>query len=77
MQIEKRIAELRGAIADGEYDPGSDLVADEIVAKLGLVRRGRRRIEAINGGRFEPEASPPKRRFHSRPQPDARLSQAH
>jgi hypothetical protein len=76
MKIEKRITELRGAIAAGEYAPGSDLVAGEIVAKLGLVRRARRRIEATNGAPFEPEAAPPKRRFDPLPQPGRPLSEA-
>jgi hypothetical protein len=61
MQIETRIAELRQAIAAGEYAPSPELIAGAILAKLDLIRRARRRIEAGEDASFE--AAPPKRRF--------------
>ncbi len=61
-----RLAELRRAIAAGEYAPNSQLVAGEILAKVRIVGRVRRRIEALDGPRFEPEARPPARRFAPR-----------
>lgn len=62
-----RLAELRRAIAAGDYAPDSRLVAGEILTKVGIVGRVRRRIEALDGPRFEPEARPPARRFAPRP----------
>jgi hypothetical protein len=76
MHTETRIEELRRAIDAGEYAPSADAVAGEIVATLALIRRARRRIEALNGGRFEPEAAPPRRRFEPRPLPTERFSEA-
>jgi hypothetical protein len=77
MQAETRITELRTAMAAGEYAPAPDLIAGEIVAKLRLISRARRRIEALDGARFDPETAPPKRRFGPHPQPGRRLSEAH
>jgi hypothetical protein len=63
MQAETRTAELQRAIAAGEYAPSSDAIAAEIVTKLVLIRRARRRIDAATGASFEPETAPPQRRF--------------
>jgi hypothetical protein len=69
MQTETRITELRCAIAAGEYAPGADLVAGEIVAKLLLVRRARTRIQAMDAGGLQPDAAPATRRFDSGSEP--------
>jgi hypothetical protein len=74
-QAAQRVAELRRAVAAGEYDPAPELMAGEIVAKLSLVRLARRRIQALDGATFEPEAVPPRRRFEPRPQPARRLAE--
>jgi hypothetical protein len=71
----QRVAELRRAVAGGEYDPAPELIAGEIVAKLSLLRLARRRIQALDGATFEPEAAPPRRRFEPRPQPAKRLAE--
>jgi hypothetical protein len=73
----QRVAELQRAFAAGEYDPAPELLAGEIVAKLVLLRRARRRIAALDGAGFEPEAAPRKRQFDPRPEPGTRLSEAH
>jgi hypothetical protein len=64
----ERVAELRRAIAAGEYAPGADLVAGQLLATVGLIRRIRRRIEDLAESRFEPGVPPPTRRF--RPEPE-------
>ena len=70
----QRVAGLRRAIAAGEYDPAPELIAEEIVARLSLIRLARRRILALDGATFKREAGPPRRRFDPRPQPASRLS---
>lgn len=65
---QRRVDELRRAIVAGEYAPRSDLVAEAVLAKVGTIRRARRRIE--DGPRFEPEARPPRGRFERRAEPE-------
>jgi hypothetical protein len=65
----RRVAELRRAIVAGEYAPDPDRVAGQILATLGLIRKARRRFEALGGPRFEPEGLPPTRRFRARAEP--------
>jgi hypothetical protein len=64
MQTETRIAELRRAIAAGEYDPPADEIAAAIVSKLLLIRRARRRILAMDAARDDRSVATPTRRFH-------------
>jgi hypothetical protein len=71
----QRVAELRRAVAAGEYAPAPDLIAGEMVAKLRLISRARRRIEALNDARFQPEAAPPRRGFEREQPPGERLSE--
>ena len=74
MQTETRIAELRRAIAAGEYAPPADAIAGAIVSKLVLIRRARRRILAMDGARLQPDAAAPTRRFEPPRQPVRRFS---
>jgi hypothetical protein len=71
--VGKRVAELRRAVTAGEYAPGPNLVAAEVLATVGLIRRARKRIEDQQATSFEPEAQPPARRFAPRPE----LARAH
>ncbi len=62
----KRVPELRRAVAAGEYAPAPDLIAAEVLATVGLIRRARKRIENQQATSFEPEAPLPARRFAPR-----------
>jgi DNA-binding GntR family transcriptional regulator len=63
-----RVAELRRAVLAGEYSPGAELIAGAVIDKLGVIRRARRRLEALGRPRSEPQARPPRRRFAPRSQ---------
>jgi DNA-binding GntR family transcriptional regulator len=64
-----RTAELRRAIVAGEYAPGADIVAQAVIAKVGMIRRTRKRMEILEGSRLVPEPRPPRRRFRPRTEP--------
>jgi len=66
---QRRVAELRHAVVAGEYAPSSERVAEAVIATVGTIRRARRRVELLDGPRFEPEARPPRRRFAPRAEP--------
>jgi hypothetical protein len=63
---QRRTAELRRAVAAGEYAPGAEVIAEAVIAKVGMIRRARRRMESPGGARLEREAGPPRRRFKQR-----------
>jgi hypothetical protein len=65
-----RVAALRRSVVAGEYAPGAELIAGAVIDKLGLIRRARRRMEALDGQRPERESRSPRHRFQPRSEAD-------